>query len=75
MPSSIIEAHTIKDPSSSTTVVEVMKKKVSASLGYGYHEFVKSEFISPNTKVVLEDKVLYRLIICNVNVICLVAPA
>ena len=58
MPSSIIEAHLIKDPSSSTTVVEVMKRKVSASLGYGYHEFVKPEFISPNTKVVLEDKVL-----------------
>lgn len=27
------------------------------SLGYGYHQFTKKEFISPNTEVVLKRKV------------------
>ena len=57
MASSIVEVCEIGDKNN-TTVVDVMReRKVSASLGYGYHEFVSLEFISPNTKVVLEDQV------------------
>lgn len=55
MPSSFIKVCKVDDTSH---VVDVMReRKVSASLGCGYHEFVSPQFISPTTKVLLEDEV------------------
>ena len=55
MPSSLIKVCKVDDKSN---VVDVMReRKVSASLGCGYHEFVSPQFIAPTTKVLLEDEV------------------